>query len=159
MRTKNAVKDKTGNSLKWGKLQVNTNKHEDLNLMFANHGKRMDYTVLLLQRQQKHKERLPDLFKKDAKTSSLDWRFQLIENIIVLYKDENKSSQHLYEQGNQLVSPLPNPIHSRLKETRRSMIYWKGIYNTIWSQDKSCKSCQNKRHSQKYSIALILSWS
>jgi hypothetical protein len=35
--------------------------------------------------------------KKDAKTSKLDWHFQLIENIIVLYKDENQSSQHLYE--------------------------------------------------------------
>ncbi len=41
-------KDKTGNSFKqWGKLQVNTNKHEDLNLMFANHGKRMEYAILL----------------------------------------------------------------------------------------------------------------
>ncbi len=55
-----------------------------------------------------------------------------------------------------LVSPLPNPSHSCLKETMRSVIYWRGIHNTIWS---SCKSCQNKRHSQKYGIALILSWS
>jgi hypothetical protein len=31
----------------WGKLYVNTNKHEDLNLMFVNHVKRMDYTILL----------------------------------------------------------------------------------------------------------------
>ncbi len=34
--------------------------------------------------------------KKDAKTSKVDLRFQLIEDIIVQYKDENQSSQHLY---------------------------------------------------------------
>ncbi len=44
IRTQTAVKDKTGNSLK---TMGQTNKHEDLNLMFANHGKRMDYIVLL----------------------------------------------------------------------------------------------------------------
>jgi hypothetical protein len=43
------------------------------------------------------KERSPDLFLKDAKTSKLDWPFQLIENIIGLYKDENQSSQHHYK--------------------------------------------------------------
>jgi hypothetical protein len=37
------------------------------------------------------------IYKKDSKTSKLDWCFQLIENIIVLYGDENKSSQHLYK--------------------------------------------------------------
>ncbi len=30
--------------------------------------------------------------------------------------------------------------------------------NTIWSQNKSCKSCQYKRHSQEYGITPILSW-
>jgi hypothetical protein len=35
--------------------------------------------------------------KKDAKTLKLDWHFQLIENTIVLNKDENQSSQHLYK--------------------------------------------------------------
>ncbi len=42
--TQNAVKDKTGNSLK---TIGQTNKHEGLNLMFVNHGKMMDYTILL----------------------------------------------------------------------------------------------------------------
>jgi hypothetical protein len=44
IRTQNAVKDKTGNSLK---IMGQTNKHEDLNLMVLHHGKRMEYTVLL----------------------------------------------------------------------------------------------------------------
>jgi hypothetical protein len=38
----------------------------------------------------------------------------------------------------------------------KSMIDWKGIQNTIRSQIKSCKSCQYKRHSQKYGIIPLL---
>jgi hypothetical protein len=50
-----------------------------------------------------------------------------------------------------LVSPLPLHGHSCLKEMMISMMYWKGMCNTIWSYIKSCKFCQiNKRHSQKY---------
>jgi hypothetical protein len=44
-----------------------------------------------------------------------------------------------------------NPGHSRLKETMRSMMYWKGMHTTIWRYVKSCRSCQvNKRHSLRY---------
>ncbi len=32
-----------------------------------------------------------------------------------------------------LVSLLPNPSDSGLKETMRSVINWRGIHNTIWS--------------------------
>jgi hypothetical protein len=45
----------------------------------------------------KHKKKLPDLFEKDAKTSKMDQCFHLIGNMIVLYKDENQLSQHLYK--------------------------------------------------------------
>jgi hypothetical protein len=46
---------------------------------------------------------------------------------------------------------LQHPGHSRLKETMRSMMYWKGMRNTIWRYIKSCRSCQaNKRHSLRY---------
>ncbi len=44
LRTQYAVKDKTGNSLK---AMGQTDKHEGLHLMFVNHGKWMDYSVLL----------------------------------------------------------------------------------------------------------------
>jgi hypothetical protein len=44
IRTQNAVKDKTGDSLK---RMGQTNKHEDLNLMFVHHQKRMEYTDTL----------------------------------------------------------------------------------------------------------------
>ena len=46
---------------------------------------------------------------------------------------------------------LQHPGHSLLKETMRSVMYWKGMCTTIWGYIKSCRSCQvNKRHSQKY---------
>ncbi len=43
---------------------------------------------------------------------------------------------------------LHHPGHSRLKETMRSMMYWKSMRTTIRRYVKSCRSCQvNKRHS------------
>jgi hypothetical protein len=46
---------------------------------------------------------------------------------------------------------LQHPGHSRLEETMRSMMYWKGMHITIRRYIKSCRSCQvNKRHSVKY---------
>jgi hypothetical protein len=41
---------------------------------------------------------------------------------------------------------LQHPGHTRLKETMKAAIYWKGMRNTIQSITKSCKTCQvNKR--------------
>jgi hypothetical protein len=46
---------------------------------------------------------------------------------------------------------LQHPGHSRLEETMRSVMYWKGMHTTIQKYVKSCRSCQvNKRHSKKY---------
>ena len=46
---------------------------------------------------------------------------------------------------------LQHPGHTRLKETKKAAIYWKGIRNTIQSKTSSCKTCQvNKKHTQKY---------
>jgi hypothetical protein len=105
-----------------------------LNLMSANHRKEDGIFPLITIEIAKNKRKITrSIQKRGAKLSKLDWHFQLIKSIIVLYKDENQSSQHLYKEGNQLVSPLPNPSHSHLKETMRSVIYRKGIHNTLWS--------------------------
>jgi hypothetical protein len=59
---------------------------------------------------------------------------------------------------------LQHPGHSRLKETMRSVMYWKGMRTTIWRYIKSCRSCQvNKRHSLKYGhvppkLVIMTSW-
>ncbi len=46
---------------------------------------------------------------------------------------------------------LQHPGHSRLEETMRSVMCWKGMRTTIRRYIKTCQSCQvNKRHSQKY---------
>ncbi len=45
---------------------------------------------------------------------------------------------------------LQHPGHACLEVTMRSVMYWKGMRNKIWSYIKSCRSCHiNKRHSQK----------
>jgi hypothetical protein len=47
----------------WGKLEVNTNKHKDLNLMFANHRKKDGiYYLTTIEIGKSTKERSPDLF-------------------------------------------------------------------------------------------------
>jgi hypothetical protein len=46
---------------------------------------------------------------------------------------------------------LQHPGHTRLKETMKSAIYWKGMRKTVRSITKSCIYCQvNKKRTQKY---------
>jgi hypothetical protein len=46
---------------------------------------------------------------------------------------------------------LQHPGHTRLKETMKSVIYWKGMRSIIRSKMKSCKTCQvKKKRTQKY---------
>jgi hypothetical protein len=46
---------------------------------------------------------------------------------------------------------LQHPSHSRLEETMRSVMYWKGMRNTIQRYVESFRSCQvNMRHSLMY---------
>jgi hypothetical protein len=79
--------------------------------------------------------------------------FQLIEDTKVLYKEDKMvipaSLQH--RAVSWYHHYLQHPGHSRLEETMRSVMYWKGMRGTIRSYVKSCRSRQvNKRHSQKY---------
>ncbi len=79
--------------------------------------------------------------------------FQLIENTKVLCKDDKliipASLQH--RAVSWYHHYLQHPGHSRLEETMRSVMYWKGMRRIIQSYVKSCRSCQvNRRHSQKY---------
>jgi hypothetical protein len=59
---------------------------------------------------------------------------------------------------------LQHPWHTRLEETMKAAIYWKGMRTTIWSITKSCKTCQiNKKRSLKYGhlpskIVLSVPW-
>jgi hypothetical protein len=48
---------------------------------------------------------------------------------------------------------LQHSGHTRLEETMKAAIYWKGMRDTIRSKTKSCKTCQvNKKPTQKLDI-------
>ena len=59
---------------------------------------------------------------------------------------------------------LQHPGHTRLEETMKAAIYWKGMRITIRSITKSCKTCQvNKKRSLKYGhlpskIVICIPW-
>jgi hypothetical protein len=92
-------------------------------------------------------------FKKNAKMPQKDIGLHLIEDTKVLCKNEKliipTSLRH--KEVSWYHHYLQHPVHSRLEETMRSVMYWKGMRTTIQRYVKTCQSCQvNKRHSQKY---------
>jgi hypothetical protein len=64
--------------------------------MFANHGKEDGIYPLTTIEIATAQRKITRSILKTCKTSKMDLHFQPIEDIIVLYKDENQSSQHLY---------------------------------------------------------------
>ncbi len=141
----------------WCKLEIDdTTKHEDCNLVFANHGeedKIYPLTIIETAKAQKKDQNLKIYYKQNAKTPEKGMSFKLIENTKVLCKDTKlfipASLQH--RAVSWYHHYLQHPGHSCLEETMISVMYWKGIRRTIQSCVKSCRSCQaNKRHSQKY---------
>ncbi len=124
--------------------------------MFANHQEAEEIypltTIEITEAQRKDQE-LKVYLKKKAPTPKEDVRFHLIEDTKVLHKNDKliipASLRHravtCYHHY------LQHPGHSRLEKTMRSVMYWKGMRNTIQKHVKSCRSCQaNKRHSLKY---------
>ena len=83
-----AVRDKTGwqSQIQWCKLKVVTSKHEDCNLVFTNHGKEDGIYPLKRDSKPQHKDQRSIVLT--CKNTYKGLRFQLIENIIVQYKDE-----------------------------------------------------------------------
>jgi hypothetical protein len=117
--------------------------------------KRLKYTLTLTEiADAQHKDQeLKVYFKKNAKMPQKDIGLHLIEDTKVLWK--NGKSMIPTSLRHRAVSwyhhYLQHPGHSRLEETMRSVMYWKGMHTTIWRYIKTCQSCQvSKRHSQKY---------
>jgi hypothetical protein len=75
----------------WCNLEIDTNKHKDLNLVFANHGEEDEIcpltTIEIAEAQHKDQE-LRVNFKKDATTPKEDVCVQLIEDTKVLCKND-----------------------------------------------------------------------
>jgi hypothetical protein len=147
----------------WCKLDIDsdnldsyTGKHDDWTLMFAHHkeeDKVYPLTLIEIADAQCKDHELKVYFKKNAKKPQKDMGIQLIEDTKVLcingkiiiptsLRHRAVSWYHHY---------LQHPGHSRLEETMRSVMYWKGMRTTIQRYIKSCRSCQvNKRQSQNY---------
>jgi hypothetical protein len=140
----------------WCNLEIDTNKHEDYNFVFANHGEEDEIypltTIEIAEAQRKDQE-LKVYYKKNTKMPKKGYCLQLVEDSKVLCKN------------GKLIIPislrhraiawyhhyLQDPGHPRLEEAMRSVMYWKGMRTTIRRYVKSCRSCQiNKRHRQKY---------
>jgi hypothetical protein len=126
----------------WWNLEIVTSKHEDLNFVFANHGEEDDIyplTTIEIAEAQRKEQELKVYFKKNAPKPKEDVRLQLIEDTQVLCKNGKLiiptslrhravAWYHHYPQ---------HPGNSRLKETMRSVMYWKGMCNTIRKYVKS----------------------
>jgi hypothetical protein len=140
----------------WCNLEIDTNKPEDLNFAFANHGEEDEIypttTIEITEAQCKEQE-LKAYFKKNARMPKKDLCLELVEDTKVLCKNGKlilpASLQHRAVAWYHHY--LQHRGHSRLKETMRSVMYWKGKRTTIQRYIKSCRSCQvNKRHSLRY---------
>jgi hypothetical protein len=75
----------------WCELELDTNKHEDLNLVFANHGEEdgiHPLTTIEILEAQKNDQELKIYYKQTVNTSEEDMHFQLIEDTKVILKDD-----------------------------------------------------------------------
>ena len=95
-------------------------------------------TVKEIAHEQKKDQALRKLTKEDK------YKLLLVENTDVLCKDGKLVIPKLLQHRN--VSwyhhYLQHPRHSRLEETLRAAMYWKGMRTTIRSYVKRCQSCQ-----------------
>jgi hypothetical protein len=120
----------------WCYLEIDTNKPEDLHFLFANHGEEDEIypltTIEIAEAQRKNQE-LKVYYKKNARMPKTDMCLQLIEDTKMLCKNGKliipTSLQHRAVAWYHHY--LQHPGHSRLKETMRSVMYWKGMHNII----------------------------
>ncbi len=127
-------------------LDLYTNKHDDWNLVFAHHKEEDEiYSLLIIEiaEAQPKDQELKVYYKKNAQMPQKDICFHLIKDTKVLCKNGKiiipaslrcraVSWYHHY---------LQHPGHSRLEETMRSVMYWKGMHTTIRRYIKTCRSC------------------
>ncbi len=141
-------------SKKWCELDIDsdnldsyTNKHDDWNLVFAHHEEEEEVYPLTLTEiadAQRKDQKLKAYFKINSIMPQKDMGIQLIEDTKKLCKNGKViiptslwlravSWYHHYHQ---------HPGHSRLEETIRFVMYWKGMHTTIQKYVKSCRSFQ-----------------
>ena len=126
-------------------------KHSDLmNFVFANRSEEIAIYPLTVQEiaaAQQTDETLDKLNLLEAYTP------QLVENVTVLCKDGKLViPQELQQRAVQWYHHyLQHPGTTRLEETLRGAMYWKGLRHSVRTFVKNCHKCQvNKRRQRKY---------
>jgi hypothetical protein len=120
----------------WCNLEIDTNKHKDLNFTFANHreeDKIYPLTTIEIAEVQRKGQELKAYYKKNTIMPKEDTCLQLVEDTKVLYRNDKliipaslqRRAVAWYHHY------LQHPVHSPLVETMRSMMYWKGMHTTI----------------------------
>jgi hypothetical protein len=140
----------------WCNIEIDTYKPEDLNFTFANHGEEEEIyplTTKEIAEAQRKDQEVKVYYIKNARMPKKDMCLQLLKDTTVLCK--NGKLVIPASLGHRAVAwyhyYLQHPGHSHLKETMRSVMYWKYMHHTIWRYVKFCRSCQaNKRHSLRY---------
>ncbi len=153
----------------WCNLEIDTDKHKDLNFAFANYGEEDEiYPLTTIEIAKAHckDHELKVYYKKNVIMPKKDVCLQLVEDTKVLCKNGKLiipvSLQHRAVAWYHHY--LQHPGHSHLEEIMRSIMYWKGMHTTIRRYVKSCRSCQvNKRHSLSYGhvppkLVITTSW-
>jgi hypothetical protein len=132
----------------WCNLEIDTYKPEDSNFAFAIHGEEEEIyppTIIEIVEAQCKDQELKVYYKKNnARMPKEDMCLRLIEDTKVLCKNGKlvipASLRHRAVAW--YYHYLQHPGHSCLKETIRSVVFWKGMRNTIRRYVKSCRSCR-----------------
>jgi hypothetical protein len=158
-------------SKKWCELDIDsdnldsyTNKHDDWILVFGNQEEEEEvYPLTLTEIADAHckDQELKAYLKKNAIMPQKDIGLHLIEDMKVLCKNEKAMipTSLWHRAVSWYHHYLQHPGNSRLEETMRSMMYWKGMCTTIRKYVKSCRSWQVKRDTAKSMDTYHQSWS
>ncbi len=154
IRTQNLVKDKTGNSLKiMG--QTKTRRFESHVCTSRKEDGIYRLTTIEIAKQ---KRKITRSILKRCKNIKIGSAFSF-------YWKHNSERMKIKCPSISTNRAINWYHHYLTLATHASKRQWGQIHdrlerdtNTIWSQNKSCKSCQYKRHSQKCRITRTLSW-
>jgi hypothetical protein len=133
----------------------NTSQECNLNIIFANHSKEEEIYPLTtpeIANAQKADSKLKHCFKRNAVLNK-GLEVRLVDDTLIVCQDGRMIIPKPFQRHAVLWYHhyLQHPGHTRLEETMKATMYWKGMRSTIRSLTKSCRSCQvNKKQHLKY---------
>ncbi len=133
----------------------NETQEYNLNKVFANCSKEEEIFPLTtpeIAEAQKANVKLKHCFGPNAVLDT-ELEVRLVDNMYVVCKDGKMIIPKLLQRRAVLWYHhyLQHPGHTRLEETMKATMYWKGMRTTIRSLTKLCRACQvNKKRKLKY---------